>query len=166
MTTEGWWRCGRNEGVLYHFWGRDRLCVMWFLYFLSVLDSDNCHCLCRSEIPPAGAPAGFDCAALFLCCARRRACPRRSAQDDTEGCSGREMYNSHSSCIERKSGTTHGSFPTKQTSRISRSKRPTPPSEARAGARGSASNPVWSLPSGGLLRARNFTARGNRIRST
>ena len=101
---------------------------------------------------------GWSCSPLPL--------PRRSAQDDTEGYSVRGIYNSHSSCIERKSGTTHGSFPTKQTSRISRSKRPTPPSEARAGARGSASNPVWSLPSGGLLRARNFTAQGNRICST
>ena len=43
------------------------------------------HCLCRSEIPPAGAPPGFDYAAIFLCSVRTFARPRRSAQDDTVG---------------------------------------------------------------------------------
>ena len=55
-----------------------------------------------SEIPPAGAPAGFDYAVVGGCCARRFASPRRSAQDDTVGYSGRVMYNSHPSWIERK----------------------------------------------------------------
>ena len=51
----------------------------------------NRHCLYCSEIPPAGAPPGFDCAAVLgghVCPFSR---PRRSAQDDTEGYSGREL---------------------------------------------------------------------------
>ena len=37
---------------------------------------------------------------------------RRSAQDDTDSYSVSGIYKSHPSWIERKSGTTHGSFPT------------------------------------------------------
>ena len=64
-----------------------RFVVRILLVRLGWIVSD-CHCLCRSEIPPAGAPAGFDCAAVGGCRAHRHALQRRSAQDDTkaDGC--------------------------------------------------------------------------------
>ena len=58
----------------------------------------DCHCLYPSEIPPAGAPFGGSTARRFWACTVRPfALPRRSAQDDTEGYSGRVLYNSHPS---------------------------------------------------------------------
>ena len=44
------------------------------------------------EVPPAGAPAGFDYAAVLRCYVRPFALFRRSAQDDTVGYFERGMY--------------------------------------------------------------------------
>ena len=77
MTT-GWLLCGS-------------------IYFLSVLDSEKPACLYRSEIPPAGAPPGFDYAAVLGCYVRLFVRPCRSAQDDTEGWLLRDSYLFYSS---------------------------------------------------------------------
>ena len=117
------------------------------------------------EGTPAGAPPGFDYAAVLRCYVRPFALLRRSAQDDTEGYSGRETYNSHPFWIERKTEQHMGRSLQNEQSVLSHSTKHRPAERSEGGTPRLCLKSSVEPSSEPARRARNFTAQGNRIRS-